>query len=463
MKNGSQALTALDTALDDFDETVDRLVGLTQGGGLLGVEDARLIEVMQRFERSRNRLAGVDHGFVASLVERDLPARLVSGSPTRLLTSVLRLSPAEAAGRVRASAALIAGHSPTGQPIPAVRPLLSQAQAIGEVNPEQVAVIESALRKVDRPGFDPADIAAGEALLVGFASSFGARDLRRLARQVVDAIDPDGTLPDDDLSADRRFLHLRAAKDGSFVGEFRLTPSCGVKLETVLGPLVHRRPDVPSAVEGRQPVSDERSFEQRMHDGLEEVCDRLLRSGSLPDSGGTPATVVVTVNVDDLMTRAGHATSASGSPLSVPEALRLAGEAEIVPVVLTSSGEILELGRTRRIASPSQTLALIARDGGCSFPGCDRAPDLCERHHIVAWVDGGSTNLNNLTLLCRYHHHNFAERGWTSELNADGLPVWRPPRWVDPDRKPQLNHRILATCAARRHGPVSAAGPSPGP
>ena len=148
---------------------------------------------------------------------------------------------------------------------------------------------------------------------------------------------------------------------------------------------------------------------------------------------GTPATVVVTMSVDDLMTRTGNAAAAGGAPMSVREALRLAGEAEIVPVVLAKGGEVLEVGRTRRIASPSQTLALAARDGGCSFPGCDRAPDLCERHHIVAWADGGLTNLNNLTLLCRYHHHNFASRGWMC-LMIDGLPAWVPPRWVDPDR-----------------------------
>jgi hypothetical protein len=53
--------------------------------------------------------------------------------------------------------------------------------------------------------------------------------------------------------------------------------------------------------------------------------------------------------------------------------LRLANQAEIVPTVMTATGAVLDLGRTRRIASRAQTYALIARDGGCSFPGCDRA------------------------------------------------------------------------------------------
>lgn len=191
------------------------------------------------------------------------------------------------------------------------------------------------------------------------------------------------------------------------------------------------------------------------------MCDRLLRSSSLPDSGGTPATVVVTLSADDLASRTGYATTIDGAPISVREALRLAGEAEVVPAVLARGGEVLELGRTRRIASPSQTYALIARDGGCSFPGCGRSPDWCERHHIVAWADGGATDVDNLTLLCRYHHHNFAERGWTCELNRDRVPEWRPPRWVDPGRRPQVHHRILTARAGRKHQRASKAAPGP--
>ena len=102
------------------------------------------------------------------------------------------------------------------------------------------------------------------------------------------------------------------------------------------------------------------------------------------------------------------------------------------------------MGRSRRVATPTQTLALIARDAGCSFPACDHPPEWCERHHIIEWIDGGLTNLDNLTLLCRYHHHNFASRGWTCTLNTDGLPEWTPPWWVDREQKPMINTRIIA-------------------
>ncbi|MET0694444.1 MAG: HNH endonuclease, partial [Propionibacteriaceae bacterium] len=81
---------------------------------------------------------------------------------------------------------------------------------------------------------------------------------------------------------------------------------------------------------------------------------------------------------------------------------------------------------------------------GCSFPGCGRAPEWCERHHIKDWARGGLTDLNNLTLLCRWHHHNFAQRGWTCRIRDDGLPEWIPPKWVDREQKPLQNSRIIA-------------------
>ena len=61
------------------------------------------------------------------------------------------------------------------------------------------------------------------------------------------------------------------------------------------------------------------------------------------------------------------------------------------------------------------------------------------------------TNLNNLTLVCAYHHHNFLARGWTCTINTDGIPEWTPPKWVDRDQKPMINTRIQAVLAAPKH------------
>ena len=96
--------------------------------------------------------------------------------------------------------------------------------------------------------------------------------------------------------------------------------------------------------------------------------------------------MIVTIDLDDLLARTGYGTSSDGTLIRTDEVLRMANQADIIPTVLTRTGAVLDLGRTRRIATPNQTLALYARDAGCSFPGCDRAPEWCERHHIVPWI-----------------------------------------------------------------------------
>ena len=446
MQSVEAVSTASELALAELNARLDQLVVEWDRGELSGVDDETLIRLLHQAEAFRNRLSVLDHHLVATVVERQLPDRLASATPARFLVSTLRLSPGEAARRLRAAAAVGPRTSPLGQALPPARPVLAAAQRTGAVSAEQVAIIERALRQVDRPGFDQADITAGEALLTHHAATFAPQELSRLAGQVVDAIDPDGTCPDEQLQADRRHFSLRPTRDGAFVGEFRLTAAAGSKLSAVLAPLARPRADVPT---DRSPIADPRTHGQRQHDALEEICDRLLRSGTLPDAGGIPATVILTISAADLERRTGHARTAGGTPVPTDQLLRLAGQADILPTLLTEAGAVLSQGRTRRIATPAQTTALIARDGGCSFPGCDRPPSWCERHHIRAWIDGGTTDLDNLTLLCRYHHHNFAERGWSCRLNSDRLPEWIAPRWVDSDQRPQLHHRIA--CAHQRH------------
>ena len=186
---------------------------------------------------------------------------------------------------------------------------------------------------------------------------------------------------------------------------------------------------------------DERHYGQRMHDALEDVCDRLLRSDTIPESGGTPATVIITIDIEDLLNGIGYGITSDGTLISTDQVRRMADQAEAYYAFMDRNGVVLNLGRTRRIASRGQSAALIARDRGCSFPGCDRAPEWSERHHIIPWIDGGPTDLNNLTLLCVYHHHNFATRGWTCRINPDGITEWRPPKSVDGDQKPIDQHQ----------------------
>jgi hypothetical protein len=108
-------------------------------------------------------------------------------------------------------------------------------------------------------------------------------------------------------------------------------------------------------------------YGQRLHDALDEACGRLLKSGDQPSVGGTPASVVVTITLAELLAKAGLAETTEGSQLSSDQLLRIADEAEIWPTIIDRDGVPPALGRSQRLASRGQTMALIARDAGCSF------------------------------------------------------------------------------------------------
>ncbi|MDN5805608.1 MAG: HNH endonuclease [Brevibacterium sp.] len=84
-------------------------------------------------------------------------------------------------------------------------------------------------------------------------------------------------------------------------------------------------------------------------------------------------------------------------------AQRLTCEALISGAIKDADGDVLMLGRSKRLVSRRQRLALSARDIGCQFPGC-LARRRCDAHHLRPWSQGGATDLDNLILLCRTHH-----------------------------------------------------------
>ena len=442
MEIEGEEATEVAHALELWATAQDQLIKAVEDGGLGVLDDLAFVGFMEALEQTRNRTSLLDHRVIRDAETRRLPDTWTQPNLTAVLVQVLRLSHGEAARRVRAAQQVGERVTMTGEPLEPLRPALAAAQRAGDASPEQVDVCVRAISSVDHRGFDPADLDAADTLLAGFTGTFEPKRLRDLAQQVVDRIDPDGTVPQEKLNSDRRHLAFRKTHDGMYDVEGRLTGIVGAKLQAVLGPLATPRVEKITLDDGH--VVDEpdpRHHAQRTHDALEEVCDRLLRSGTLPDSGGTPATIIITITQPHLQARRGSGETSDGTHLSADAVLGLADQADIVSVLLSPLGAVLNLGRTRRCASPAQTLALIARDGGCSFPGCSRPPEWCERHHVVAWVDGGATDVANLTLLCSYHHHNFAARGWTC-LMTDGLPTWKPPRWIDREQRPIRNTRI---------------------
>src|SRR5207342_3578870 len=324
---------------------------------------------------------------------------------TRFLVQVLQLSPGEAASRVRAAAAVGPRKSMLGEQLEPVLPRLAALQRTGVVTPEKVQIVERAMHKLTRPGLNPEDVDTAEQLLTDYAPVLGPVELRRYAHSVVNAADPDGPEPlDDQLQQNRRCLELKQRRDGMWQLQGKLTNTVGAQLNALLDPLTKPRTTTLENEDGTTTQNpDERPHPQRLHDALDEACARLLKMKDQPVSGGTPTSVIVTIGLQELLAKAGLAETADGSQLSAEQLLRIADEAEIWPTIINHHNVPLALGRTRRLASPGQTMALHIRDAGCSFPGCTHQPSWCDRHHIRDWILGGLTDLDKSVLPYAYY------------------------------------------------------------
>ena len=136
------------------------------------------------------------------------------------------------------------------------------------------------------------------------------------------------------------------------------------------------------------------------------MCELIERypAESLPKTGAVNATIVVRIDLDAFLGRLEKAGILdTGDRISPGMARKLACEAGIIPAVLGGNSEVLDLGRSRRLFSQAQRLALTLRDGGCAAEGCDRTHGL-HAHHLQPWAHGGTTDLTNGLSLCHWHH-----------------------------------------------------------
>ena len=142
----------------------------------------------------------------------------------------------------------------------------------------------------------------------------------------------------------------------------------------------------------------------------------------------------------------------NGPGLDLQTARRIACDAALVAVLEhVGEGEPLRLGRKTRTISAAQRRALRIRDGGCQFPGCHRLRFL-EAHHAQQWSHLGPTDLENLVLVCRFHHmlvHEggyrvgaLKDQGWIFH-NPRGAAIPRVPRPVviDGPHEPSATHK----------------------
>ncbi|HST49103.1 HNH endonuclease signature motif containing protein [Jatrophihabitans sp.] len=403
------------------------------GADLSVLNESQLLELIRTMETLRRTVEAFDNVTIPELEARGIPARHVVRSTGQFVAGLLNLAPFETGVRVRHARELGVRVQLTGERSEPQLPVLAAARASGAVSSRQADVVIRCLGTLRAGALPVEELAKAERFLVEQAELLDAGTLAGIARRLVDTLLPDGTLADERFQQRRRFLSCVPNGEGMHRLTADLDSETAALALTVLHSLAAPKP----AAEGDP---DERTAGQRMHDAFRSVLKIALRSAELPRTAGVPATVLITLTAEQFETRTGLAATSFGQHLSVDRALRLADQAGIAWVVHDSAGGVLNYGTTRRYASEKQSLALIARDQGCAFPGCTDPPEWTEKHHVIPWSEGGPTDLNNLVLLCDYHHDRIDTGGWQVTMRG-GLPWFVPPAWVDPEQRPHRHTR----------------------
>jgi hypothetical protein len=418
----------------DWDILLQRLTGVLddmQVAGLSTLSGQQELDVLRELETQKNRIPTVEHLLIADVDTRGTAHEHACRSTAVLLGQLLRISPPEAGARVKAATNLGHRRGLTGELLPPLFAQVAAAQAAGVISPAHARVITETVDKL------PDAIAAEhehwlQQSLLEQAHTTNPLQLGQVARAMAYVLDQDGVYVEEQERHRRRVLRIRRRTDGSARLEGELTAICAEALLSTLEPLAA---PVPAGEDG---AKDPRTPGQRLHDALYDAALIALRSQELPDCAGVAATILLHMTDEQFDTRTGLVTTGHGAQISMDEALTLFGDARIMPVVLGKAREIIAHGHTRRIFTEGQRLAMIARDLGCSFPGCTQPPTRCQSHHVTDYSLTHRTSVDDGTLVCGFHHREHARLGWTCQM-INRIPHWSAPRWNDPHQTPRRN------------------------
>ena len=315
---------------------------------------------------------------VRELERRDIP-RLDHGlTMTGWLKRYCQMTATEASGTVKTARAM--AHMPT----------VTHKALSGAVPQRSVQLLGQARDRHPNPFTDH------EEVFGDIATYLSVKDLRKAIGHWEQQVAYPIALRDTEHRDKLNSLYLAEMIDG--MGDIRgtLTPEIFHTIRTVIDAKVN--PTFLNADDRRNPA-------QRRADALGDICSfYLTHNTDIVTSAGERPHVTVTVDNEVLKGQLERLPEIDGTPVTPHTMRRITCDAGIIPLLLGSQGEVLDVGRKTRTIPAALRRALEQRDGGCTWQGCGAPVSWCDAHHIIHWADGGHTNLDNTQLLCRTHH-----------------------------------------------------------
>jgi hypothetical protein len=364
-----------------------------------------------------------------------------AGTPTTTLLTV-----AEGLSRREAAAALHQAQELREHAV------VGRAAASGRISIGQARAIHTVLNGLD--GLDDAQRGHAEAYLLTLAEQLDSDRLAKAGPQVLAEVAPERADERLERRLEREAAVARRSRSlvfGSEAGSVTFRGSLpkvdGENLIRLIE--AHAESARRHGLDQADPLSAMPSAAQRRADALVALVAAHQAAALAPSLGGDRPRLVVTLDFERLRAGAvGAGLIGDRDPVDAGTLRRLCCDGDLLPMVLGSASEPLDVGQQVRLVTPAMRAALALRDGGCVFPGCSVRPELCEAHHVVPWHRGGPTALHNLVLLCP-HHHGLVEPArdgprdqWEIRIADDGLPEVVPPARFDRHRRPRRHSRL---------------------
>ena len=384
---------APDAELDHLDRSVAEVVGVD----LDAMPDRALLQRLDRLHQPVARLNAERARVTAELERRragtiDDPAERARSQRDLRRQLADRANSTPAATKRDADAGHIADeHQRTGASF-----------TDGEISADHVRLIGETLRTLP-----PERRESAEEELVELARRTNPTVFGKRARELTVREAP----TDADQIARRQHLERRVRSydtpDGGFAFSGLLY---GVMAETARAAMdAFRRPDTPG---------EHRSPEQRSADAFEQLCAAALRAGEAPTRHGVRPHVIITMTADQLeLGDHGIAHLGSGQPVTLRQLRTLLADCTWGRVLLGPDSTPIEASAAVRTVPAGLWRVLVARDGGCTWDGCDAPASWCDvAHGEVAFADEGRLSPSNAALLCRRHHRRFDRGGWRIQI-----------------------------------------------